>query len=88
MYRTPEHLDELAAIWAANISDPPPNTKIFGSWLTQHGFKVMLYAVNTTVRRYNRGGIDFDGCLRYCSSVARSTAEKEDAFKVPNTWQE
>jgi hypothetical protein len=83
---TQSNIDKLSAFWAKRISDPPCEARIFHNLLVQFGMTAVLYAVGATVRRFEKGGIDYNGCLRYCVSVARRKHEDATAFHAPAAW--
>ncbi|HEY2234170.1 MAG TPA: hypothetical protein VGK01_11920 [Candidatus Angelobacter sp.] len=88
---TQDDIDELLEIWRANISDPPPPSGQFVTWLRTYGKRIASNAVNACVRKYRymhsqQTPMEYDHALRYTSSCARNAKIAADTFHAPAEW--
>jgi hypothetical protein len=82
-----EQLARLSKRWRKNISEIPPDESIFLSLLSRCSYLSVSHGVFAAIRRYSRGGMDFDYAVKYMAQAALNKHHNQQAtFKPPSDW--
>lgn len=83
---TEEQLERLSKRWRNHISDPAPEASIFTNLIDRYGYPCVSHGVDAAIRRYSKGGMDYDYAVRYMASAARNKEQEKTAFRPPADW--
>lgn len=83
---TAEQIESLCTRWRKHISDPAPEAIIFENLLRNCSYTSLSHGVDAAIRRYGKGGMDYDYAVRYMASAARNKEQEKTAFRPPADW--
>ncbi|HEY2234169.1 MAG TPA: hypothetical protein VGK01_11915 [Candidatus Angelobacter sp.] len=80
-----EQLARLSKRWRKTIS-PVPDESIFIDLISRCSYLAVSHGVSAAIRRYGRGGMDFNYAVNYMAKAALNKNKEKSPFKPPIDW--